>query len=61
MIIQIEITIITKCYHKITRKMFMQVRALIQDNSLNQNRIINMIISSMIHQTNIKILKHIKI
>lgn len=61
MIIQIEITIIIRSYHKITRKMFMEAKAQIQDKFLNQNKTIMMIISSTIHQTNMKILKHTRI
>ena len=61
MIIQIEIIIITKLYHKLTRKMFMEAKAQIQDKFLIQNKTIIMNISNTMHQTNMKILKHTRI
>jgi hypothetical protein len=61
MIIQIEIIIITKLYHKLIRKMFMEAKAQIQDKFLIQNKTIIMITSSTMHQTNMKILKHSRI
>lgn len=61
MIIQIEITTITMLYNKIIRKIFMEIKVQMQNKFLNRNRTIKMIIKSMIHQINMKILKLIKI